>query len=418
MTDKILFEAGGAGNFHNQTTKREAGVATDDVSITDLTANRQYGSRADSLAVGGSYSHNPRRVYQGRVAVSYVTGSNNFKVGFNVRHGDEGNLAKNKDPNQINQGRSYQFRGFVPQSVILWAVPHGFEESFNDVAGYAQDQWTVHKATLNLGLPFNHYNGYTPQQDLPAGPYVPERHLAPTKDVPNWKNLDPRMGVAYDLLGNGKTALKASLGRYSAQLVSAAQNPTRNMAASTTRTWNDANGNYFPDCDLINPTGNGECGPSSNLNFGKLIPGTHLADDALSGFNGQDTNWQSSVSIQHQLRPNVGLNVGYFRTWYANFLATDNQALSGADFDTYCVTTPVNGRLPGGGGQQLCGFYDLKPAKFGETNSLVTQASRYGTPSPGYNGADITFTARFGQGGQAQGGLSSGRTVTDNCYTT
>ena len=88
------------------------------------------------------------------------------------------------------------------------------------------------------------------------------------------------------------------------------------------------------------------------------------------------------------------------------------------DFDQFGITAPADPRLPGGGGYAISGLYDLKPAKFGETNSLVTQASRYGTQSQVYNGADITFTARFGQGGQAQGGLSSGRTVTDNCYTT
>src|SRR5207244_6345052 len=32
------------------------------------------------------------------------------------------------------------------------------------------------------------------------------------------------------------------------------------------------------------------------------------------------------------------------------------------------------------------------------------------------NGVDITLKARFGQGGQFAGGLSTGRTVTDNCF--
>jgi hypothetical protein len=46
----------------------------------------------------------------------------------------------------------------------------------------------------------------------------------------------------------------------------------------------------------------------------------------------------------------------------------------------------------------------------------VTQASNYGLQTQVYNGADLTLSGRFGQGGQFSGGLSVGRTVTDNCF--
>ena len=46
----------------------------------------------------------------------------------------------------------------------------------------------------------------------------------------------------------------------------------------------------------------------------------------------------------------------------------------------------------------------------------MTQASNYGNQTEVFNGVDVNLNARFGQGGQFSGGLSVGRTVTDNCY--
>ncbi len=75
----------------------------------------------------------------------------------------------------------------------------------------------------------------------------------------------------------------------------------------------------------------------------------------------------------------------------------------------------MDSRLPTSG-QQICGLYDIKPALFGQVSNVVTQASNYGEQTQVYNGVDLTLSARFGQGAQFSGGLSTGRTVTDNCY--
>jgi hypothetical protein len=110
------------------------------------------------------------------------------------------------------------------------------------------------------------------------------------------------------------------------------------------------------------------------------------------------------------------MNVGYFRTWYGGFLATDNLETTPADFDPYCITAPADSRLPSDvSGAYLCGMYDIKPEKFGKTNNIVTQMSKYGKQTQVFNGVDITVAARYGQGGQLSGGLSTGRTVSENC---
>ena len=415
VTNRVLIDAGASANIQHQVNKRQPGVGTDTIQVTDQGLNYRYGSRANALTTAGSYITVPRWQYQQRFAVSYVTGSHNFKTGMSLRHFRTGDLEKNRDPNQINQARDYTFRNGVPVSVRIWATPTAAEEAGRDVGFYAQDQWTVRRATVNLGLRFNDASAWVPEQVLAPGPFVPERIYPAMKNVPHWRNLNPRVGVAYDLFGTSRTAVKASLGRYNPALRIAAENPANNQATSTSRTWNDVNGNYVPDCDLLNPNASGECGPWSDRLFGQARQtNTRNATDSREGFNVESYNWQGSVSVQHELRPGIGLNVGYFRTWYGGFLATDNLAVTPADHDEYCITAPVDSRLPNSG-QQLCGLFDVKPALFGQVDNLITQTSHYGNRSEVYNGVDVTLNARFGQGGQFSGGLNVGRMVIDDC---
>ncbi|MBI4485460.1 MAG: TonB-dependent receptor [Acidobacteria bacterium] len=428
VTDKLLVE--GAASFQglNVQTEPIEGVSRNAIGITDVGLGLEYGGLAGGGNPGGNtfYGTTQRRDvrrYTGRAAVSYVTGSHTLKSGFVMLRYNLGREGAHTDPDAIAGGRAYVFRNQVPIQVRLWAVPYELVEHWTNFGAYAQDQWVVRKLTLNLGLRYDSFLGTVPAHRLPAGYFVPAREFPAADNVPNYKNLDPRLSATYDLFGNGKTALKASIGRYIPWVTATIGNPQSGQPAFTTVTWNDSfygpgdprTGNVVPDCDLRNVSGSGECGPWADRGFGQVRMGTRFDEDAIDGFNKQLYNWQSSVSLQQELRPGMALNVGYFRTWYGNFLVTDNRATTAADYDPFCVTLPAtDSRLPGAG-QQRCGFFDVKPSLFGRVDNFRTRASNYGRRSDVYNGVDVTLTARFAQGGQFSGGLNVGRAVTDTC---
>ena len=72
-----------------------------------------------------------------------------------------------------------------------------------------------------------------------------------------------------------------------------------------TRQWNDIDTDFTPDCDLDNPLQNGECLQINNLAFGNPVPSTTYNPDILRGWGKRGYNWETSVSVQHQLMSNV-----------------------------------------------------------------------------------------------------------------
>ena len=405
VTNRLLVQAGGMINYYTSNKPPQPEVTPDTISISELSNGFLYGSIASGLTSIGAYGRDYYRTTNQRFAVSYVTGSHSFKFGMTMMQAWQG------DASAINHDLSYTFRNRVPVSVTYWATPTLLQDRVREAGFYGQDQWTIKNLTLNYGVRLDTFRGYVPEQILPAGTFVPERRFAAVNNVPNWKDITPRLGAAYDIRGNGKTAVKASLGRYPnlplTGVTVTPNNPQLTVVSNATRTWNDVNGDYIPQAS--------ELGPLSNSNFGRSVPNTRFADDVLHGWGVRPYNWQGSVSVQQELWPGIGLNVGYFRTWFGNFTTTQNLLATPADYDPYCVTLPVDARIPGGGGNKLCGLYDIKPAKFGLVDNLVAPVSQFGKQTQVYNGVDVTTNMRLPRGAFVTGGMSIGRTVTDNC---
>jgi hypothetical protein len=426
-----LIEAGTTLRVEHHLVQKPAETGTAR-SVSEQTSGLAYGSLFSGATTSRSNygDHGPQGQFSTKVALSYITGSHAFKAGM-ITFAGEAQIGGDPVFNE-----QYVFSGRRPVQLVQVAFPHRHIARVKmDLGLFAQDQWTIDRLTLNLGVRYDSLNSYNPAQTRPGGLYLPAIDFPRVDNVPNWKDINPRLGVSYDLFGNGKTAIKASLGRYvkpETTDIANRNNPAATIAVQTTRSWNDSlfglgdprSGNYVPDCDLTSRFENGECGPMDNRAFGTSVITTRFSPDVTEGWFVRPSNWQTSIAVQHELRPGIGVNVGYFRTSWRNggpgsgdFHVTDNLAVAPADFDQFCITAPRDDRLPNGGGYQVCGLYDVRPGLFGRVDNLIIDVNDVGGRTQVYNGIELSMNARFGRGGVVQGGIGMGRTLVDTCNT-
>ena len=133
------------------------------------------------------------------------------------------------------------------------------------------------------------------------------------------------------------------------------------------------------------------------------------------GYGVRPHNWDLATEVQHELRPGVSVTGGYYHNWFSNFTATNNLAVTPADYSPFCVTAPIDSRLPSGGGYQVCSLYDVSLDKLGQVTNLVTQASNFGTETLTNDFFNVNITTRLGKGAQLGGGVDTGRTKLDDC---
>ena len=293
-----------------------------------------------------------------RGSASYVTGAHHMKFGYQGAF-----HSYNPKTFTNNQFLQYRVNNGVPNQITQTLMPFDRHDRVRYTALYAQEQWTRGRMTLQGAVRYDNAWSYFLEQRLGPTRFAPVGIVYPqTEGVTGFHDLTPRVGVAYDLFGNGKTSVKINAGRYleaaAALGIYSASNPVTRVSTSATRTWTDSNSNWVADCDLLNPAaqnltaaGGDNCAALSDQNFGRPTTFSNSIDPAvLGGWGVRSGDWGIGASIQQELLPRVSAEIGYFRRWLVNFNVNDNRRVTAAQFDRFSITAPADPRLPDGGG--------------------------------------------------------------------
>jgi hypothetical protein len=431
VTNRILLEAG-YSRFSFRSGRGPGQVAPDGtMSLIPVTEQSAIDGHPANFTYRGISSYNATSANPNnwRASMSYVTGAHNVKVGYQGAYQIDNNTIVAND-----ELLAYRFDDGVPNR-FTFRLPNWVASNRTATTSlFAQDTWRMGRLSLQGALRYDRAWSWSPaglNGTADTSRFNPEPiQFDRTDSVKAYNDISPRVGVAYDIFGNGKTAVKFNYGRYLSAATNDSiyvqNNPANRIVTSVDRSWQDGNGNFVVDCDILNPAlqstpGGDTCGAltGNSLNFGRAGNNlTQVNPELLHGWGVRPYNGQWGIDLQQELIPRVSLDASYNRRWWGNFTVTDNQAVGPADYQAWTITAPSDSRLPGGGGYPVTIYTTTAAAASRAAQNYVTLETDFGPARENYwQGVDLTLNARLGQGLTLQGGTSTGRTITDTCQT-
>ena len=306
-------------------------------------------------------------------------GNHQFKTGGEIQH-ETGTTLWNKF---YTNNHYVTFNNGVANTVVQGAEVAS-TSGLRNYGFFINDTFSREKLTLNLGLRYDRYRTFIPEQTRAASTFAVASSFAAVSEIKAFNHITPRVGLVYDLKGNGKTVLKANFGRYYFNTGTAfADSANPNTGTQTrTSTWTDRNGDrlWQPGEEGVQQANTITAGDSA------FNPDNYFDPNLKNSFSDELSFW-----LERELPGNIGARVGFVRKMDRNGYQRENvnrlrtnytTAATITDFGRDGLTGSDNVLIP------VLAYTGALPA----TRNLVVNPAGY---EANYNSIEVAANKRF-----------------------
>jgi hypothetical protein len=201
-------------------------------------------------------------------------------------------------------GQDYRlyYSSGAPIEVLLYNSPFTSENNVNYQGGFIRDNWRIgDRLTLNVGMRFERYDVFLPEQSKPAGLFSAAADY-PHIELYDWRAISPRIGMSYALTADNRTVVKATYGRFNHAIrpsnTTILRNLNGNEYEATRYRWNDRNANRLFEYP-------GELGDFIQTEGGSTTRGIYNPEIE------QPRTDEATLRFERQLGPSLSARVGY-----------------------------------------------------------------------------------------------------------
>ena len=260
-------------------------------------------------------------------------------------------------------------------------------------SAYVQDTITHGRLTMQLGIRYDYNKDSAQAANIVANPlsttWLPAITFHGADPGVAFNNFSPRLGMTYDITGNGKTIARANYARYYGQVGNGGVAGTINPVAQTILRypWIDANKNGVADPGEVLASAN----PIAIVagTWASANPGNAVSSNSVDPNLKNDSTDEVILGVDHEIGAGFAVGANYIWRRYGNFSWNDRPGITSADF-VPVTFTPAASACPAGATCPAITYYQptfQNPSTLFETN--IPGYTR------NYNGVELTGRKRL-----------------------